>query len=239
MPLTVRCPSGHAFLAPPHFVGREVRCPYCQQMTVVELTTSDRQAPPETSSSPGASHVGAPSAPTSSTQGDPTPAEVTDPGMDDAVLKIPTSRLSLGMVLGLIAVAISSFIPAGLALEQNCGGRWPVGLVAISALQIGAVFLLVILPDWTSLRTVGLLFGIVAALFGMAAAFLAFASESRLHALGIENDLRDAAARWMISLMAIQATTTFLCFRAAETWRRRVTILSARRPRRAGSPHPI
>ena len=233
MPVTVRCPSGHAFLAPPNFVGREVRCPYCQQMTVVEVAVTRQQPSPAKPPSVGVAGVGEPSAPPNSAQGNPASAEIIDPVVNEVASKVPTARLSVGMVLGLLAVAMSSLIPAALAIAQNCGGRWPTGVVAISALQIGAVFLLVILPDWTSLKIVGLLFGIAAALFGMGAAFLAFAVESRLHAMGIESTLRDAAARWMISLMAIQATTTFLCFRAAETWRRRVSIIFARKPRRA------
>jgi len=163
-------------------------------MTVVEVAVTRQQPSPAKPPSVGVAGVGEPSAPPNSAQGNPASAEIIDPVVNEVASKVPTARLSVGMVLGLLAVAMSSLIPAALAIAQNCGGRWPTGVVAISALQIGAVFLLVILPDWTSLKIVGLLFGIAAALFGMGAAFLAFAVESRLHAMGIESTLRDAAA---------------------------------------------
>ncbi|HQF12840.1 MAG TPA: hypothetical protein PLS55_03025, partial [Thermogutta sp.] len=108
MPLTVRCPSGHAFLAAPNFVGREVRCPYCQQMTVVEVAVSEHQTSPAKPPSPGAAAGGEPSAPPNFAQGDPTSAKIIDPVINEVASKAPTPRLSVGMVLGLLAVAMSS-----------------------------------------------------------------------------------------------------------------------------------
>jgi len=234
MPFTVHCPSGHAFLAPESYSGREVRCPFCQQTTVVSApgkpqeertvdTTLSQISRGETE------HVTATSNPSQAsdfgTRGDRS-------RLEGDFRQFRVQRFPVGTVIGLTLVALSNVAPVPFAITQGYTGPWLTILVGMALLEIGATSLLVIFPDWCSLKTTGNVFGMTAALFGMAATFLAFASEARLQALAIASDLQDAAARWMISLMAIQATTAFLCYRSAETWRRRTSaILVRNRPR--------
>jgi len=137
--------------------------------------------------------------------------------MGATVLMARPPSISATTLVGLTFVALSNLVPTALAVWQNDWSPWPFVLAGVALLEISATILLVLFPDWCSLKTTGTLFGVVAGLFGMAAAFLAFASEAKLQSLNIPHDSQDAAARWMISLMAIQATTAFFCFRAAET----------------------
>jgi len=153
-------------------------------------------------------------------------------GLEIDIRRFRAQRLPVGTVIGLTLVTFGNLIPVFLAILQGYVGPWLTIIVATTLLEISAISLLIIFPDWCSLKTTGNVFGMAAALFGMAATFLAFASEARLQALAITTDLQDAAARWMISLMAIQATTAFFCFKSAETWRRRTSAILVGRRRR-------
>lgn len=231
MPLTVHCPSGHAFLAPESYIGREVRCPFCQQMTVVrEQRTADAGKPTNSASVPS-SELTTPQREASTVvfRKNQALSSRDERPSGAAVVMAHPQAISATTLVGLTFVALSNLVPAALAVWQNDWSPWPFVLAGIALLELSATVLLLLFPDWSSLRMTGLLFGVVAGLFGMAAAFLAFASEAKLQAWAIPRDSQDAAGRWMISLMAIQATTAFLCFRAAETWRRRTTIIFSRR----------
>lgn len=233
MPLTVHCPAGHAFLAPESFVGREVRCPFCQQRTIVgELQIAHQDE--ENSVSPLSIGIDTQSEGISASvfpgnRSEPFPA---GKSVGSDRLKVRAQRPPLASSLMLMLVAASNAVPGVLAMFQGDGGPWPFVLAGVALLGLGAALLFLIFPDWYSLQMTGFLFGATAAVFGMAAAFLAFASEAKLRSLTIASDWQDAAARWMISLTAIQGTAAFFCFRAAETWRRRASMVLSRKSKR-------
>ncbi|MGQ9505471.1 MAG: hypothetical protein ACUVQR_11250 [Thermogutta sp.] len=230
MPFTVHCPSGHAFLAPESFIGREVRCPFCHQPTIVGESRVAYQGE-ESSVSPlsigsGTQSEGISASVFPGNQSGPFHAAKS---IGSSKSKVRPQRLPLGSSIILMLVAASNALPGVLAMLQGDGGPWPFVLVGVALLELGAALLFLIFPDWDSLKMTGFLFGAMAALLGMAAAFLAFASKAKLQSLAIASDWQDAAARWMISLSAVQATTAFFCFRAAETWRRRTNITLSRK----------
>ena len=237
MPFTVRCPSGHAFLAPESYIGREVRCPFCQQMTVVQELRTANKATENNPVSPISPDFVSPDreACASVSRRNQLRSSPDEQPMGATISMARPQSISAASLVGLVLVAVSNLVPGVISMWQNDRSPWPIVLAGVALLEISATILLVLFPDWCSLKTTGTLFGVVAGLFGMAAAFLAFASEAKLQSLAVPHDSQDAAARWMISLMAIQATTAFFCFRAAETWRRRTTIVfsrtSHRRPR--------
>ncbi|MBN1588370.1 MAG: hypothetical protein JW888_02540 [Pirellulales bacterium] len=122
----------------------------------------------------------------------------------------------LSVVLGLLVVL--STVPALGHWNLATAPGWARLLLLIAALQIAYLVWMALLPDWSTVWVVMLVFAASATFYALATALVVTMPADRVLPFGLDA-VRDKAARWCGAVLLLNVLGTYLCGWTSVRWR--------------------
>lgn len=138
------------------------------------------------------------------------------------------------LALGLLVVTLAGLAPAAMHLDPFTAPGWARVVWLVAILQVGYIFWMIILPDWSTVWVGSILFGVSAAFYALAWMVIALSAGDVPLPFQLEQLDRSSAGLWCgIQILAL-GLMSLICARFSGLWRRSWE-LERRQQRLAGS----